>query len=142
MYRPFLTPSPSSALRASTSPSTSIGVSTPDSSLPTWFTLHGLYDFRLLVWILTREALPNHQKEFMVLQHHYLGIQVYDLKPITRSFALHCGLDKLQKGYVLRAIDMVFQLVDKFSAACSRPWSFISTRTWLSKHVAEAVHWF
>ncbi|KAG6391319.1 hypothetical protein SASPL_149073 [Salvia splendens] len=47
--------------------------------------------------ILTREALPNHHLEFMVMLHHYSGIQVYDLKPITRSFALHCGLDKVSE---------------------------------------------
>ncbi|KAL1532403.1 putative CCR4-associated factor 1 11 [Salvia divinorum] len=67
-----------------------------------WVTFHGLYDFGFLIKILTREALPNYLEEFMVLLRHFLGIQVYDLKPISRSLALHGGLDAVARSLSVR----------------------------------------
>ncbi|XP_047965702.1 probable CCR4-associated factor 1 homolog 11 [Salvia hispanica] len=63
-----------------------------------WVTFHGLYDLGFLIKILTRAPLPGHLPEFMLLLRRYLGIQVYDLKPITRSFALHGGLDAVSRS--------------------------------------------
>ncbi|KAG6433170.1 hypothetical protein SASPL_104778 [Salvia splendens] len=63
-----------------------------------WVTFHGLYDFGFLIKILTREALPDHLQEFMVLLRRFPGIQVYNLKPITRSLSLHGGLDAVARS--------------------------------------------
>ncbi|XP_057800085.1 probable CCR4-associated factor 1 homolog 11 [Salvia miltiorrhiza] len=70
-----------------------------------WVTFHGLYDFGFLIKILTRAALPDHLHDFMMLLRRYLGVQVYDVKPIARSMALHGGLDAIAKTlFVERAV--------------------------------------